>query len=688
MLTGTALSMFRLVAVSLLAASPARACCPNNCMERGKCNGGVHGSECKCACIEGWTGPDCSQRTCPLGPAWFSVAAENDVAHVPMECSNMGRCERSLGICLCQVGFTGKACERLACPNLCQGKGKCLSMRQRAATKDPGLGTVHRYDEHWDADRLYGCQCDGNNVGVECLFKKCPTGDDFLTTGQVNEQQSIVCRYAEGHFTLTWKGRPSARILATDSLAAFTAKLNAIPGLREVAVTFAAGQEAICNATGAALATLEFRQDFGPLRMLAAHTDGLTGTTASTFAIFEVVKGTKEDADCSNHGVCDSVTGLCTCAIGFDVTSDGYGGPGTTTANRGDCGYALSPVTFCPGEVPCSGHGACSGAPTYSCACVRGWMGGDCSLRACNFGTAWVDDPIADNVAHQAAECSNMGSCDRTKGECQCVLGFEGGACERLSCPGSPPCTGHGQCLSLQLAAGHNSVNGEALARTYGAAPNDAARWDYESVYGCVCDEGFTGYDCSRLECPRGDDPLTRGGSPEVQVVHCTATTGSFTLRFRDAETAPILFTATEAELKAALESLPTIGAVSVVYSVKEALPSNATVEEVEVADRVCTALGTNRAKIMFLTEFGDLPDLTSPTRRFIANMAFELDGRGFSVRGTKENDVCSNRGLCDYALGECACFTGFGNSDGFGNEGQRGDCGHLVAREDPKKFV
>lgn len=33
--------------------------------------------------------------------------------------------------------------------------------------------------------------------------------------------------------------------------------------------------------------------------------------------------------------------------------------------------------------------------------------------------------------------------------------------------------------------------------------------WDAHILHGCVCDPGWVGHDCSQLECPRGDDPLT-----------------------------------------------------------------------------------------------------------------------------------------------------------------------------------
>lgn len=33
--------------------------------------------------------------------------------------------------------------------------------------------------------------------------------------------------------------------------------------------------------------------------------------------------------------------------------------------------------------------------------------------------------------------------------------------------------------------------------------------WDANIIHGCVCDPGWIGHDCSQMECPRGDDPLT-----------------------------------------------------------------------------------------------------------------------------------------------------------------------------------
>lgn len=42
----------------------------------------------------------------------------------------------------------------------------------------------------------------------------------------------------------------------------------------------------------------------------------------------------------------------------------------------------------------------------------------------------------------------------------------------------------------------------------------------------------LSGYDCSLVECPRGDDPVTSGQQNEVLVIECTATQGSFLFHF------------------------------------------------------------------------------------------------------------------------------------------------------------
>jgi len=95
-----------------------------------------------------------------------------------------------------------------------------------------------------------------------------------------------------------------------------------------------------------------------------------------------------------------------------------------------------------------------------------------------------------------------MGTCDRVSGECDCVDGFEGAACDRMSCPGSSTattaaaasdgdgsyaasdsaCSGHGQCVTMAMLAEATDENGVATDYTYGATPNNALTWDHDMV--------------------------------------------------------------------------------------------------------------------------------------------------------------------------------------------------------------
>lgn len=217
---------------------------------------------------------------------------------------------------------------------------------------------------------------------------------------------------------------------------------------------------------------------------------------------------------------------------------------------------------------------------------LKGWQGYDCAQRTCPFETAWFDRPISDNRAHQWAECSNMGTCERSKGECVCTAGFQGHACERMSCPGSPECNGHGKCLTIAHLAELAEKNGDVTPYTYGTIPNKPSTWDFGKVMGCKCDEGYKGFDCSLRTCPVGDDPRTQWYTsgkhrPEIQALTCKVDTGEgsndgsrFRLSFRCGKynnvqistrnkyctTEPISWKATEAEVKRAIENLKTIG--------------------------------------------------------------------------------------------------------------------------------
>lgn len=95
-------------------------------------------------------------------------------------------------------------------------------------------------------------------------------------------------------------------------------------------------------------------------------------------------------------------------------------------------------------------------------------------------------------------------------GLCTCYPGFEGRACDRTVCPNS--CSGHGTCQALttffrdqtDLLGGSQHI----VSYTQGLQT-----WDALKTYGCKCESGFRGPDCSLQECPTGTDPQVCGKS-------------------------------------------------------------------------------------------------------------------------------------------------------------------------------
>ena len=258
----------------------------------------------------------------------------------------------------------------------------------------------------------------------------------------------------------------------------------------------------------------------------------------------------------------------------------------------------------------CNGHGRCT---SYDmCVCQRNWQANDCSERVCQFGLAHVDTPKGDlnhnNVisgpdeivvennfaypygttekfprmqssdladltdsAHYYMECSNKGTCDRDTGECQCLPGYDGAACQRASCPGYPEsCSGHGVCKTVRQLAYADNQNVYEL-------------WDRDVTMGCECDPGFSGPDCSERLCKYGVDQLYMDDTSTVKyatwdfaVVHETtsggnvnfhdgmydSSTGYWAIRFFDMHgedwvTKPIPAGASCAQVIDALNSLP-----------------------------------------------------------------------------------------------------------------------------------
>ncbi|KAL8001772.1 putative EGF-like domain-containing protein [Plasmopara halstedii] len=645
--------------------------CDGGCSEHGICE---HSTG-RCICFPDFTGATCASRLCPMGAAWVDRAWTIDKAHQPAECSAMGRCDRLTGICICESGFEGLACERLACPNSCSGNGRCVSIRDAAELYDDRNFFVRTTYTLWDADKIMGCQCDPGYIGFDCSERECPKGDNpFTTTTQDHAIQELtcICNSCSGTFTLSFQSQVTTNIAATatsSDLKMALETLDNIYGLDIVSAT------PLCSNSGTTT-SITFTHNPGDVPLLQVKSTLNSGTI--TLITSQV--GTRENAYCSNRGICDFATGVCKCIAGF---TSGNGGLPPLPGRRGDCGYPLgAPICPTTSNGVCDNKGTCSSGTSYECICLSGFTGYDCSLRECPKGAAWFDGATAPDTAHALSFCSNKGRCDTTTGRCVCVAPFTGAACDLIQCPSGTSlnsggsCSGRGTCKNIQqLSLEAKDHAGNLLGVTYGAIPNTLATWDATKIQGCDCDlndyfgpyelaygDLMGGHDCNVRTCPRGADPFESGKVNEKQTINCIADGGYFTLTFRQETTLVIPFDANVARVQATFETLQSVRGAIVTF---------------DTGTVACSATGVV-ITIEFTFMQGDLPLLNidtsgltlsgNPTTLTVAEL----------VKGTKANIECSARGICDRGTGICACFPYFLSSNGAGGPGRRGDCGFI----------
>ena len=101
-------------------------------------------------------------------------------------------------------------------------------------------------------------------------------------------------------------------------------------------------------------------------------------------------------------------------------------------------------------------------------------------------------------------------------------------------------------------------------------------------------------------------------------------------------------------------------------------LDLNAAVHQDKATTPICSSAGTTTV-IEFLSPTGNVPllglDIIDVDLAYVTELIF----------GTKEDETCSGRGLCDETTGSCTCFPGFGSSDGQGGKGMLDDCGYVI---------
>ncbi|GMF43063.1 unnamed protein product [Phytophthora fragariaefolia] len=691
-------SLHLVTAVLILAVLPTDATdesCPNGCSGNGVCDKTL-----RCTCHQGFFGYDCSLQYCPVGKAWGVIIGVND-AHGPEECSGRGTCIYTSGSCSCQSGFTGPACQYTQCLDSCSDHGKCISMKTLAQneviSRDLYDRDVFVYEQLWDFDILHGCQCDEGFHGASCSLKDCPFGDDPLTTGQVNEVQLLQCLSTYQQQTIVLQS--DAPLTKGKFILKFGNQYT-----RPIYFKALADQDAFGPSIATALLALR-----GVDAVTVSRSDPLP--TRTEWGVTFPPTNTKHNAVVPGWRIVEVQQFICAADSGvFAITF-----ANETIRN---IPYNADSNTFLSYLSKLSFYGQMSVALMTS---TGGFTNNICTptgtFVTMTFSTLWNRELLADLPPMTISTLDLKGvqtlfrdntngfidtetkevikgydSCRVTEEQqflCGATSGnfaltFEDGTkltglpfsitadtlkwtiqkkvpyivdIDVIYADGLTFCSDFGTTTTIRFVVAKTTSGDGDLAEILTDQTNNggtdglvhlsnrlqfATRFT-ETVKGALCepfDQTFTPNPKAQMLAP-----VLQGG-------------GTFTVRFRGATTRPIEAQSTTQQLKALLLELPTIQGIDVSFSGSQACETPA-----------------NIARLTFTQNFGNAG----------SNVVVAGDGNAIgdivSIDGTKENEVCSNRGYCDEAtIGRCICATGYANSDGNGQIGtvdfNRGDCG------------
>jgi len=407
--------------------------------------------------------------------------------------------------------------------------------------------------------------------------------------------------------------------------------------------------------------------------------------------------------ECANNGLCDRSKGECICHAGFA---------------GGSCDHIS-----CPGDPVCSGHGQCLTMKQLALAAT---------VNGVSTPHSYGNNP------------HNTKTWDHTimRG-CKCDPGFEGYDCSERICPyGDDPMTLN-QVEEVQLLSCVADLGSFKLSfrqETTKSIPFNATASQVEMAL-----EGLTTI---------GDVNVTFT-DPTINIAkYVLSSTGTQSPieRCSDAGHTAIA-TANECNLAATALNLSTGNVTSntafdtpnneypygcYVENSTNILRFNANGRTIwqdndkasvcllgyarTTSSGACNLYGSTIIIVEFLDDQGDLPaiqadvSLLADSERFLNGafgppgsgvIKFATDGQDFganggaggitsrignvetvfywsidsqsSVMGTREYAECSNRGRCDRTTGICACFPGFAQSNGRGGRGTKADCGFVI---------
>lgn len=153
---------------------------------------------------------------CPYGKAWWDEPSAANTAHGFAECSNKGLCDRNTGVCNCQSGFEGSACQRGACHLfVCHVQSTPLTPFATTAPVSCPTDTNGNY-------------CSGQGTChsmAEAQQHRTINGE----LSGVSEVQTLTCTKSSGTFALTYNYATTADIAYNAAASAVKSALEALP---------------------------------------------------------------------------------------------------------------------------------------------------------------------------------------------------------------------------------------------------------------------------------------------------------------------------------------------------------------------------------------------------------------------------------------------------------------------------
>ncbi|XP_064408018.1 tenascin-X isoform X2 [Latimeria chalumnae] len=515
-----------------------RGCCSRNALSglglidvRVQCSG--HGkfdpSKCVCVCDKGWTGPMCSNASCPSACSHRGQCVDGRCVcaagftgvdcsrpHCPEDCSDQGRCVE--GKCVCFEGYTGPACEHPACPQNCQGRGQCVNGKcvcnPGFSGANCGLKTCPDLCNNRGRCVDGRCICDSGFAGPSCSIRTCPKNcNDHgqCVTGK------CICNPGFGGLDCGTKLCPDNcwnQGRCVDGKCICDSGFSG-PSCREKECPDNCKNRGRC-VDGSCVCDPGFSGPNCGERECPDKCKNrgrcVNGKCVCDPGFSGPNCGEKECPDkCKNHGRC--VDGRCICNPGFSGPNCGEKACPENCKNHGRCvdGKCVCDPGFsgpncgekeCPDK--CKNHGRCVDG---RCICNPGFSGPNCGEKACpenckNHGRCVDGKCVCDpgfsgpNCGEKECpdKCRNRGRC--VDGKCVCNPGFSGPNCGEKACPEN--CKGHGRCVEGKCICDpgfHGPICGQ---RTCPSNCHNRGRCVNGS---CVCRRGYTGADCGSQAC-------------------------------------------------------------------------------------------------------------------------------------------------------------------------------------------